>query len=99
MVSFDKFKNAVIDFYRFKIDMPAQMIADTYKASSHEDAMMDARAIVVLVIGVYLASALLPSAISALNGANTSGWTATQTAIWGVVSVVILAVVIMKIAE
>lgn len=65
----------------------------------NEKAMMDARAIVVLVIGVYLASALLPSAISALNDANTSGWTSTQTAIWAVVSIVILAVVIMKIAE
>lgn len=65
----------------------------------NEKAMMDARAIVVLVIGVYLASALLPSAITALNEANTTGWTGTQAAIWGVVSVIILAVVIMKIAE
>lgn len=64
-----------------------------------ERAMMDARAIIVLVIAVYLAAALLPSAISALNDANVSGWTGTQTAIWSVVSVVILAVVIMKIAE
>lgn len=98
MVSFEKFKNAVIDYYRLNIDMPSEMIAQEYKRN-HESGMMDARAIVVLVIGVYLASALLPSAISALNDANTSGWTATQTAIWGVVSVVILAVVIMKIAE
>ena len=67
--------------------------------SENEKAMLDARAIVVLVIGVYLASALLPSAISGLNTANTSGWTATQIAIWSVVSVVILAVVIMKVAE
>lgn len=65
----------------------------------NEQAIMDARAIVVLVIGIYLASALLPSAISALNEANTSGWTTTQIAIWSVVSVVILAVVIMKLAE
>lgn len=80
-------------------------IAKTEKAykenpsPENEQAMIDARAIVVLVIGVYLASALLPSAINALNDANTSGWTGTQIAIWSVVSVVILAVVIMKIAE
>lgn len=82
-----------------KIVMEAERAYAENPTPENEKAMMDARAIVVLVIGVYLASALLPSAISALNDANVSGWTATQTAIWGVVSVVILAVVIMKIAE
>ena len=89
------YSQRVKDFYVRKTE---KAFADN-PTPENEKAMMDARAIVVLVIGVYLASALLPSAISALNDANTSGWTATQTAIWGVVSVVILAVVIMKIAE
>ena len=65
----------------------------------NEQALLEAKYIVGLVIGIYLFSALLPSAISALNEANTSGWTATQIAIYGVISIVILAVIIMKISE
>jgi len=65
----------------------------------NEDAMLGAREIIITVIGVYVLASLLPSAVASMNAANTSGWTATQIAIWGVTSIVILAVVIMKIAE
>jgi hypothetical protein len=65
----------------------------------NEQAVLEAKYIVGLVIGIYLFSALLPSAISALNGANVTGWTPTQVAIYGVISIVILAVIIMKISE
>jgi len=64
-----------------------------------EHAAVEAKYVVGLVIGVYLLAALIPSAISAINGTNTSGWTASQLAIWGVLSIIILAVIIMKIAE
>lgn len=65
----------------------------------NEIAMLEARSIVVLIIAIYLLSALIPSAISSLNDANTTAWTATQIAIWGVISIVILATIIMKISE
>lgn len=65
----------------------------------NEVAMLEARSIVVLIIAIYLLAALIPSAISALNNASTTGWTSTQIAIWSVVSIVILAVIIMKISE
>lgn len=68
-------------------------------SSENEQAVMDARNIVWIVIGVYLIASLLPSAISQLNAANTSGWTATQIAIWSVISIIIIAVVIIKITE
>lgn len=61
--------------------------------------MLEAKYIITLVIGIYLFSALLPSAITALNGANTTGWTSVQTAIYAVIGVVVLAVVIIKITE
>ena len=61
--------------------------------------MLEAKYIITLVIGIYLFSALLPSAITSLNGANTTGWTATQIAIYAVIGIVILAVVIIKITE
>lgn len=74
----------------------------TYKANptpENEQAMLEAKYIITLVIGIYLFSALLPSAITALNGANTTGWTPTQMAIYAVIGVVVLAVVIIKITE
>ena len=61
--------------------------------------MLEAKYIITLVIGIYLFSALLPSAITSLNAANTTGWTATQVAIYAVIGVVILAAVIIKITE
>lgn len=67
--------------------------------SWQEHAAVEARYVVGLVIGIYLLAALIPSAISALNDTNTSGWTSTQLAIWGVLSIIILAVIIMKISE
>lgn len=73
----------------------AHLKADSW----NEHAAIEAKFVVGLVIGIYLLAALIPSAITALNGTNTTGWTATQLAIWGVLSVIILAVVIMKISE
>lgn len=65
----------------------------------NEDGILEPRFLIFLIIGIYLLAALLPSAISTLNGANTTGWTATQIAIYGVFSVIVLAVVIIKISE
>ena len=61
--------------------------------------MLEAKYIITLVIGIYLFSALLPSAITSLNAANTTGWTSTQVAIYAVIGIVILAIVIIKITE
>ena len=65
----------------------------------NEVAMLESRSIVVLVIAIYLLAALIPAAISGLNNASTDGWNTTQIAIWGVVSIIILATIIMKISE
>ena len=65
----------------------------------NESGALEARYIVVLVVAIYLLASLLPAAITSLNAANVTGWTTTQTAIWAVMSIVILAVVIMKLTE
>ena len=65
----------------------------------NEQAMLEAKYIVGLVVGIFLFSALLPSAITALNDANTTGWTSTQIAIYSVIAVVVLAAIIIKITE
>lgn len=69
------------------------------KKLMNDYAMLEARAIVILIIAIYLLAALIPEAISALNNASTVGWTTTQIAIWSVLSIVILATIIIKITE
>lgn len=60
---------------------------------------MDSKWVVGLIIFIYLLASLLPTAISSLNSANTSGWEPTQIAIWSVISIVILATIIIKVSE
>ena len=69
------------------------------KKFRNDYAMLEPKYLIFLIIGIYMLAALLPSAISTLNAANTTGWTTTQVAIYGVFSVIILAVVIAKLAE
>jgi len=94
------FENEIAQATALKAKLQVIRNARLAKAKTmQEQAAVEARYVVGLVIGIYLLAALIPSAISALNNTNTTGWTATQLAIWGVLSVIILAVVIMKISE
>ena len=65
----------------------------------NDGGMLSTGAIISLVIGVVILAALLPTAIASINAANTTGWTTTQTAIWGILGLIILAVVVMKVTE
>jgi hypothetical protein len=59
-------------------------------------------AIVGLIIAIYLLATLLPGAVSALNTANQSGWTSTQTTLYAVLAIIVIAggaLVILKIVE
>lgn len=85
---FDEVKNIV--------DAETTRLVKTFK---NDGGMLDTKAIIGLVIGIVILAALLPTAISSLNGANLTGWDATQTAIWGIMGLIILAVVVMKVAE
>lgn len=58
-----------------------------------------AKEVIIMVIAIYILAALLPSAISSLNQANQTGWTSTQIALYGVISIVIIAIIIYKFAE
>lgn len=73
--------------------------AIAHKFRNHEDGMMSTGAIIGLVIGIVVLAALLPTAIASINDANTTGWNDSQTAIWGILGLIVLAVVVMKISE
>lgn len=86
----------VFDEVREKIDVETDALVHKFK---NDGGMMSTGAIIGLVIGVVILAALLPTAITAINDANTTGWNATQLAIWGILGLIILAVVVMKISE
>ena len=51
-----------------------------------------AGAIVGICLGLYIFSAVIPGAISAINDANTTGWNATQLTLWSVVGIIAIFV-------
>jgi len=53
--------------------------------------------IVTIVIAIFILAAMLPAAITALFGANTTGWSATTILMWGLLPVIIVAVIILKV--
>lgn len=75
-----------------------QMVA-TKMYKDNSIAAMEGKSIVFIIVGVYLLASLLPSAITQLNAANTTGWSATQVAIWSVISIIIIAAIIVKLSE
>lgn len=61
--------------------------------------MMSPKEIIGLVIGIYLISALIGGAITALNDVNTTDWTTQQIAIWAVIPTVIIASIIIAVVD
>lgn len=51
--------------------------------------------VVGIFLTVVLAAALIPSALTTFNAANTTGWSTEQIALWGVIGVIIIVAVIM----
>ena len=42
-----------------------------------------------ICLGCYMFAATIPGAITTLNEANTTGWTAAQAALWPVVGIIV----------
>ena len=57
------------------------------------------KALLGLVLGVYLTAALIPGALTSLFTAPTTGWSAAAVAIWVIFGVVILAVLLKRIYD
>lgn len=57
---------------------------------------MSIGAIVGLAIGVYVLAAILPSALSNFFNASTAGWDAGTVALWGIIPLVIIAVLLIR---
>lgn len=86
----------VFDEAKNLMDVETTRLVTKFK---NDGGMMSTGAIISLVIGIVILAALLPTAIDSINSANTTGWDSTQTAIWAILGIIVLAVVVMKITE
>lgn len=48
-------------------------------------------------IAAILAGALVPVGLTMLSTANTSGWTSTQTTMWGIVGLMLMVGVVLAV--
>ena len=63
--------------------------------STNEDAAIDIKTFVMLGFGALIVSAFIPMGLEALNAADTSNFTVTELALYGVIGVAILIAVVM----
>lgn len=56
-------------------------------------------AVILIAVGLFLVSAIMPSAISTFEAANTTGWGDSVVTIWGIIPLfAVLATVITFVA-
>lgn len=60
---------------------------------------MKPSAIVGLVIVALFIAAAIPVAIDAFNNTVTTGWSASEVAMWGILGFVVLAVVVLGLTK
>ncbi len=107
MFSYEKFKKGVIEYIKIRTVYGLKFINDMLneakeikrKSYDIESGAFDIKKFFALVIGAIFVSALLPAAMSSVNTANTSGWTTSQIALWGIIGVVIIIVVVMMFID
>ena len=82
---------------RMRLNHPtAYAMADKMVNSKlNEDAAIDIRTFVMLGFGALIVSAFIPMGLEALNAADTTNFTTTELALYGVIGVAILIAVVM----
>jgi hypothetical protein len=57
------------------------------------------KALFMLFILAVLAGALVPTAIASLKAANTTSWTTSEVATYGIITIMVLIAVVMLVAR
>jgi hypothetical protein len=69
------------------------------KFESDQKAEAPIKALFMLFILAVLAGALVPTAIASLKAANTTSWTTSEIATYGIITIMVLIAVVMLIAR
>lgn len=76
-----------------------QIMTTVDKFIGNDKAEAPVKALFMLFILAVLAGALVPTAIASLKTANTSTWTASEVATYGIITIMVLIAVVMLIAR
>ena len=79
----------------------AKLTVDWYMAKFERDEGGEApvKALFMLFILAVLAGALVPTAIASLKAANTTSWTTSEVATYGIITIMVLIAVVMLVAR
>jgi hypothetical protein len=80
---------------RLKHPTSYAMAEKAVNPSMNEDAAIDIKAIVMLGFGALIVSAFIPMGLEALHAADTTNFSATELALYGVIGVAIIIAVVM----
>jgi len=75
------------------------LAASTNRKYGNDMGVMEAKNFILFAIGIIIFAAILPSALSQIHAANTSGWSAAETGMWGVIRVVVIGIGIYRLIE
>jgi hypothetical protein len=51
--------------------------------------------VILMAIALFIMAAILPSAISDIEGANTTGWGEGTKALWGILALIAIVVIVL----
>jgi hypothetical protein len=77
----------------------AQIMNSAEKLFADEKAETPVKALFMIFIIAVLAGALLPTGISSLKAANTTTWTVSEIATYGIITIMVLISVVMLVAR
>jgi hypothetical protein len=70
-----------------------------YQKLINTDGVMSVKVVIGLIVSLYVLANLLPGAITAIIGANTTGWGPGNIALWGLLPLLVIIVIVMKYYE
>jgi hypothetical protein len=95
--------NSMFEDLKLKFKMArmttAQIMNTAEKLFADEKAETPVKALFMIFIIAVLAGALLPTGIASLKAANTTSWTTSEIATYGIITIMVLIAVVMLIAR
>ena len=91
---FDNVKNGLKTAQDFARDFAKRTVASSVFLS---DQKAEAGKVIEFAITIIIVAAIIPAALGAIFGTNTSTWDASTIAIWGVFGVIIVAVIVLML--
>ena len=67
------------------------------KQEIKERALITVEYVILFAVGLLVTFAILPTVLNTFNASTTTGWDSTTRTIWGIIPLVIIAVILVKV--